>query len=185
MKKFLSTVLFSTSFFIATAQQTRFIADPQATLKEAKEYFQNGSYSLAYPLFKDLNLYLHEADRSDKALSYQEIKYYTIVCALKQNESAATDLAKDFIEVEDNVARVQMMNFHLAEYYFRKKDFDQAIANYEKTSIDHLSNREIADMKFHEGYAYFNLQRFDKAMPLLEKIPKTQTIQTLIIITGL
>ncbi|MEO6316605.1 MAG: tetratricopeptide repeat protein [Chitinophagaceae bacterium] len=174
MKKFLSTVLVSGAFFLATAQQTRFIADPQTTLKEAKEYFQNGSYSLAYPLFKDLNLYLRAADRSDKTISYQEIKYYTIVCALKQNEATATDLAKDFIEVEDNIARVQMMNFHLAEYYFRKKDFDQAIANYEKTSIDHLSNREIADMKFHQGYAYFNLKRFDKAMPLLDEIRKNE-----------
>jgi len=173
MKKFLSTVLVSASFYIAAAQQTRFIADPQTTLKEAKEYYQTGAYSLAYPLFKDLNLYLREADRSDKALSYQEIKYYTIVCALKQNESTATDLAKDYIDAEDNVARVQMMNFHLAEYYFRKKDFGQAIANYEKTSIDHLSNREIADMKFHQGYAYFNLKQFDKAMPLLDEIRKS------------
>jgi len=172
MKKFCSTVLVSGAFFLATAQQTRFIADPQTTLKEAKEYFQNGSYSLAYPLFKDLNLYLREADRSDKAFSYQEIKYYTIVCALKQNETTSAGLAKDFIDVEDNVARVQMMNFHLAEFYFRKKDFDQAIAGYEKTSIDHLSNREIADMKFHQGYAYFNLKKFDRAMPLLDEIRK-------------
>ncbi|HTL07648.1 MAG TPA: tetratricopeptide repeat protein, partial [Chitinophagaceae bacterium] len=173
MKKLFSTVLVSSAFLFATAQQTRFIADPQTTLKEAKEYFQNGSYSLAYPLFKDLSLYLREADRTDKALSYQEIKYYTIVCALKQNEPTSILLAKDFIAVEDNnIARVQMMQFHLAEYYFRKKEFDQAIAAYEKTSIDHLSNREIADMKFHQGYAYFNLKRFDKAMPLLDEIRK-------------
>ena len=115
MKKLLTSVLASASLFIATAQQTRFIADPQATLKEAKEYFQNGAYSLAYPLFKDLNLYLREADKTDRALSYQEIKYYTIVCALKQNEATATDLAINFIETEDNAARVQMMNSHLAE----------------------------------------------------------------------
>src|ERR1700712_3117328 len=149
MKKFLSTVLVSTSFFIATAQQTRYIADPQTTLKEAKEYFANGSYSLAYPLFRDLNLYLREADRSDNAISYQEIKYYTIVCALKQNDAAATDLARDFIDGEDNIARDQMMSFHLAEYYFRQKNFFQAIANYEKTNTVHLDEREIADMKFH------------------------------------
>jgi TolA-binding protein len=172
MKKFLNTVLACATFFIASAQQTRFIADPQTTLKEAKEYFQSGSYSLAYPLFKDLNLYLREADKTDKALSYQEIKYYTIVCALKQNESAATGPATSFIEDEDNIARVQMMNFHLAEYYFRKKDFRQAINGYEKTSIDHLSNREIADLKFHQGYAYFNIQQFDKAMPLLDEIKR-------------
>ncbi len=172
MKKLLSLVLVSGSFFFAAAQQTRFIADPQITLKEAKEYYQTGAYSLAYPLFKDLNLYLREADRSNNAISYQEIKYYTIVCALKQNEASAADLAKDYAAVEDNVARVQMMYFHLAEYYFRKKDFDQAVANYEKTSIAHLSNQEIADMKFHQGYAYFNLKKFDRAMPLLDEIRK-------------
>src|ERR1700733_13601159 len=151
MKKFFSTVLVSASFFIATAQQTHFIADPQTTLKEAKEYFASGAYSLAYPLFKDLNLYLREADRSDKAISSQEIKYYTIVCALKQNEATSTDLAKSFIGEEDNVARVMMMSFHLGEYYFRQKNFYQAVANYEKTSPDHLSESEKADMKFHEG----------------------------------
>lgn len=170
MKKLLITVSVTASFFVATAQQTRVIADPEVTLKEAKEYFQSGAYSLAYPLFKDLNLYLREADHSDKALSYQEIKYYTIVCALKQNEATSTDLASNFIATQDNVARVQMMNFHLAEYYFRKKSFLQAVASYEKTSIDQLSNSEVADMKFHQGYSYFNLQRFDKAMPLLDEI---------------
>ncbi|HMC84583.1 MAG TPA: tetratricopeptide repeat protein, partial [Chitinophagaceae bacterium] len=172
MKKFLSTVIVSVSLLIATAQQTRYIADPQTTLKEAKEYFANGSYSLAYPLFKDLNLYMRAADRSDNAISYQEIKYYTIVCALKQNESAATDLAKDFINEEDNIARVMMMNFHLGEYYFRQKNFYQAVANYEKTGTEHLSNDEISDLKFHEGYSYFNLKKFDKAMPLLDQIRK-------------
>src|ERR1700709_299183 len=90
MKKILITVFVNASFFMAAAQQTHFIADPQTSLKEAKEYFQRGDYSLAYPLFKDLNLYLREADRSDKAISYQEIQYYTIVCALKQNEATAT-----------------------------------------------------------------------------------------------
>ncbi len=170
MKKFLGSLLLYSVCLVAAAQQTHVIADPEATLKEAKEYFQIGSYSLAYPLFKDLNLYLRDADRSDKALSYQEIKYYTIVCALKQNESAATDLARDFIDGEDNIARVQMMSFHLAEYYFRQKNFYQAVVSYEKTSPDQLSNTEVADLKFHEGYAYFNLQKFDKAMPLLNAI---------------
>ena len=62
MKKIFSTVLVSAIVSIAVAQQTRFIADPQTTLKEAKEYFQIGSYSLAYPLFKDLNIYLRNAE---------------------------------------------------------------------------------------------------------------------------
>jgi TolA-binding protein len=170
MKKLLSTVLVVSTVLVASAQQTRFMNDPQATFKQAKEYFQDEYYSLAYPLFKDLNLYLRETDRSNQAINYQEIKYYTIVCALKQNEAAAADAAREFVDIEDNTARVQMMSYHLGEYYFRQKDFYQAISNYDRTAIQHLSNREIADMKFHQGYAYFNLQRFDKARPLMDEI---------------
>lgn len=154
----------------AKSQQTRFLADPQATFKQAKDYYQKEYYSLAYPLFKDLNLYLRETDRSNQALNYQEIKYYTTVCALKQNEKPAADIAQEFIDIEDNETRVQMMAFHLGEYQFRQKDFYQAITNYDKTNIVHLSNNEIADMKFHKGYSYFNLQRFDKAKPLFDEI---------------
>ncbi len=170
MKKISATLLAVVSVLTVTAQQTAVMSDPQLAFKEAKEYFQNEYYSLAYPLFKDLNLYLRETDRSNQAINYQEIKYYTIVCSLKQNEPTAADAAREFIDIEDNVARVQMMSFHLGEYYFRRKDFYQAITNYEKTDVKQLSNHEVADMKFHQGYAYFNLQQFDKAKPLLDEI---------------
>ena len=33
-----------------------------------------------------------------------------------------------------------------------------------------LTNREIADMKFHLGYLYFTAQQSDKAKPLLDAI---------------
>jgi TolA-binding protein len=157
-------------FFSIQAQQTRFLNDPEGAFKQAKEYFQREQYSLAYPLLKDLELQQRETDRSNTAIGYQEIKYYTVVCGLKQNEKGAERKAEDFIGLEDNEARVQMMSFHLAEYYFRQNNFVKAIDLYDLVSIDNLSNREIADMKFHQGYAYFTVQRFDKAKPLLNSI---------------
>ena len=157
-------------FFSIQAQQTHFLNDPEGAFKQAKEYFQREQYSLAYPLLKDLELQQRETDRSNTAIGYQEIKFYTVVCGLKQNEKGAESKAVDFIGLEDNEARVQMMSFHLAEYYFRQNDFTKAIDLYDQVSIDNLSNREIADMKFHQGYAYFTVQRFDKAKPLLNSI---------------
>ena len=130
------------------AQQTRIYADPQEKFKEAREYFQKEQYSLAYPLFKELQQSLHETTRVNDALMTQEINYYTTVCALKQNESRAEDIAKQYIELEKNNARVQQMNFHLAEYYYRQQNFANAAELYEATNIANLSNREIADMNF-------------------------------------
>nr|MBA4167114.1 tetratricopeptide repeat protein [Chitinophagaceae bacterium] len=124
----------------------------------------------AYPILKDLQQKLRETDRSNDALNYQEVRYYTTVCALKQNEQRAVYNAQEFIDLEDNAPLVQMMSFHLAEYYYRKQDFSRAIDAFEKVNIENLSNDEIADLKFHLGYSYFTVQRFEQAKPLLNVI---------------
>lgn len=152
------------------AQQTAFYTDPEARFKEAKEYFQKEQYSLAWPLFRELKQDLRETHRANTPVTVQEVIYYATVCALKQNEERAAGEALQFIEVEKNNARVQMMNFHLGEYYFRKEQFADAVRLYEGANIANLSNREIADMKFHQGYAYFALQRFNEAKPLFNSI---------------
>jgi tetratricopeptide (TPR) repeat protein len=86
------------------------------------------------------------------------------------NDSTAEPLAQEFIELEHNTARVQMMGFHLAEYYYRKRDFNKAQNYYQSTNIANLSNREIADMKFHQAYGFFVMQQVDKAKPLFNAI---------------
>jgi hypothetical protein len=81
--------LFVVALFLSLSvfsQQTRFFSDPGATFKEAKEYFQKEQYSLAYPLFRQLQHDIRETDKANTAITVQEINYYTTVCALKQNE---------------------------------------------------------------------------------------------------
>jgi TolA-binding protein len=164
---FFLALLFSIPVF---SQQTKYFSDPESSFKEAKEYFQKEQYSLAYPLLRQLQHDIRETNKANTAITVQEINYYTTVCALMQNESRAEDEAKQYIELEKNNPRVQMMSFHLGEYYFRTERFADAVQQYEQTNIANLSNREIADMKFHEGYSYFNLQNFAKAKPLFNSI---------------
>jgi TolA-binding protein len=163
----LPAVFLSLSVF---AQQTAFYTDPETKFREAKEYFQKEQYSLAYPLFKELKQDVRETHKANIPVTVQEIEYYTTVCALKQNEGRAEDAALEYIEVQKNNARVQMMHFHLGEYFFRKERFADAARLYEGANIANLSNREIADMKFHQGYSYFTLQRFNEAKPLFNSI---------------
>jgi TolA-binding protein len=159
---FLTTLSFS--------QQAYNITDPQEKFNEAKEYFQKEQYNLAYPLLKELQQSIRETDRANNPVMVQEINYYTTVSGLKQNEGRAEKQAREYIDLVRNSARVQMMNFHLAEYYFRKQQFADAADLYEGTNIANLNNREIADAKFHQGYSYFTLQRFAEAKPLLNSI---------------
>jgi len=167
------------SFFVAIAtffsgavlsQQTVFYSDPHTKFKEAKEYFQKEQYSLAYPLLKELKQSVRETDKANYPVTVQEINYYAIACALKQGEERAEDQAVDYIDLEKNTARVQMMNFQLGEYYFRRQEFNKAINHYEQANIANLSNKDIAEMKFHQGYSYFTMQQFAQAKPLFNTI---------------
>lgn len=166
---FVSASLFSAAAF---CQQTRYYSETprEEKFKEAKEYFQKEQYSLAYPLLKELQQSVRETDKVNHSVTVQEINYYTTACALKQNESSAETKAIDFIDLEKNTARVQMMSFHLGEYYFRKQDFRKAAEQYEQTNIANLSNKEISEMKFHQGYSYFTLQKFAQAKPLFNTV---------------
>ena len=163
----LFVVLLCSSSF---AQQTRYFDDPQAEFRQGKEFFEHEFYSLAYPIFRDLKYTLRETDKSNNSVEYQDIKYYYLVCALEQNDKIAVAAAQDYIELENNAPRVGMISFHLAEYYFRQKDYANAVKLYDHADIDNLSNREIADLKFHEGYCYFTTKQFDNALPLFNAI---------------
>src|SRR5690349_4507487 len=91
--------------FIGTAvysQQTNYYTDPETKFKEAKEYFQKEQYSLAYPLLKELKQSVRETDIANKPVTVQEINYYTIACALKQDEGRAEEQAISFIDLEKN-----------------------------------------------------------------------------------
>jgi TolA-binding protein len=170
MKKYrlLSLLLIVAS--LAQAQQTYNYKDPQEAFNRAKEYFVKEQYNLAYPILKELQIGLKETDRINNAVMVQEIQYYATIAALKQNEERAELDAQQYIAVVKNNPRVQMMRFHLAEYFFRKQQFSEAAALYEGANVANLSNGEIADAKFHQGYSYFTMQQFAQAKPLFNTI---------------
>ncbi|MGN6439641.1 MAG: tetratricopeptide repeat protein [Agriterribacter sp.] len=157
----------------AFSQQTRVFTDPQASYKQAKEFFQNDQFSLAYPVFKELERSVRSTDKTNNALVHDDVHFYTIACGLQQNETFAAQEAAKFVETNSNPSLRERLSFYLAEYHFRQNNMKEALTYYEQTSASSLSNRQIADMKFHQGYAYFTLQQFDKAKPLLETIAKT------------
>jgi tetratricopeptide (TPR) repeat protein len=152
------------------AQATKENDDPDADFKLAKELYQKEDFSLAYPLFK--MLYDGESRTATNfPVNIQlEAKYYSIVCGLRLNDSTAETPAVEFITLEHNTPRIQMMCYQLGEYYYRRKNFINAATYYEQTGYDNLSNAEIAQLKFHEAYSYFAMQRFGDAKPLFNSI---------------
>ncbi|MES2003565.1 MAG: tetratricopeptide repeat protein [Bacteroidota bacterium] len=172
MKKLVYICLLMAGSFTGSqlnAQFTQNNLDPDAEFKNAKDLYQKEQFSLAYPVFK--KIYSNGIGKSNTPSSIQlESKYYYIICGLQLNDATAVPMAELFIELENTPARIQMMGFHLGEYYYRKQDFANAQKYYQGAGIANLSNREIADMKFHQAYGFFAMQQFDKAKPLFNAI---------------
>lgn len=175
MKKLCALFVGFIFYHFSVAQETYFHKAIGERFYEAKEYYQKEQYNLAAPLFKELQQNLQETDKVNRTVQAQEIEYYAIACALKQNESRAELDAKVYADATKNNARAQMMRFQLAEYFFRQQRFTDALPLYEEAGVANLNNREIADAKFHQGYAYFTLQQFAKAKPLLDAIRQVKS----------
>lgn len=150
------------------AQSNKVTNDPDAAFKQAKEMIQQEKYSLAYPLFKSLAA--SPINSSIPATVQIEAQYYAIICGLQLNDPSAVTQAIDFIELEHHEPRIEMMCYHLGNYYYRQHDFSSAITYYEQAGIANLSNAEITQMKFQHGYSLFALQRFNEAKPLFDAI---------------
>jgi len=168
-KKIVALGMCCLTFYLSQAQSSKVNNDPDEDFKIAKEYLQREQYSLAFPIFK--SLYNNGIAQSALPITVQlEAKYYSIVCGLKLNDASSEQLAVEFVNLEHNAPRVQMMSYYLAEFYYRQKKFGDANNYYTKATIDNLSNSEIAAMKFHQAYGFFTLQQFDKAKPLFNAI---------------
>jgi TolA-binding protein len=172
MKKLVNTFLLLTGCILSTqlpAQLTQAHLDPDAEFKNAKDLYQKEQFSLAYPVFK--KIYSNGIEQSNTPNATKaESKYYYLICGLQLNDEMIVPAAVEFVTLGNDAARMQMMSYHLGEYYFRKKDFANAQTYYASTNIANLSNSEIADMKFHQAYGFFVMQQFDKAKPLFNSI---------------
>ncbi len=156
--------------FTGFSQANYNVTDPERSFKEAKDFFIQEQYALAYPLLKELKQKYPENTASSHTYLNQDIEYYFIVCGLALDQQVAEEQAKSFIAVANNEPRQQIMSYHLAKFYFIRNDFENAVTYYERAGYDNLSNEEIADAKFELAYSYFNLKRFEEAKPLFNEI---------------
>lgn len=140
------------------------------TLVQAEELFAQHQYKNAGAAAK---LFLQESNTAANTKTYSETdkaKYLLTASMLKLDEPAAIPVAIDYINSTANPAYKQLAAFALAQNYFRKNMFADAIHYYEMAGIYNLNNEEIILAKFELAYCYFNNSQFDEAEPLLASV---------------
>lgn len=160
----------------ARAQASLITQDPQRFQRfaEARQWFTDEQYKLAYPVFKELELALNTEVDINRQLYAEELRFYKLACELMEDNPAAAAAANQYMS--SNAANVHkgQLGFYLGSYHFRQQQYPQAIAAFEKASISHLNNNQVAAMQFEQGYSYFTQKQFTNAKPLLNSVRQSK-----------
>jgi tetratricopeptide (TPR) repeat protein len=163
-------LLLVAGIFETQAQSTAINNDPYSKFKQAQEYFLNDQYSLAIPVLLELKQSIQSTTIVNNAIQVEEVDFYILACRLQQNDERVLSPSIDYIRYAFNQPRTQQLSFHLANFYFRKQQFNDALEYYEKAEIGSLNNEQVAEAKFRMAYSYFHLKRFSQAKPLFNTI---------------
>lgn len=167
MKYFKNFILLAVVFIglKGKAQSNLIFDDIDANFKLAKQYYINEQYSLAYGTIKKLYSQSQQNSQFPEHL-INEVNYYYLSTALILDEVSVEEKAKEYIKNSNNVARSQMLNYQIGEFYYRQKKYNKVIETFSKQGIENLTNAEIATLKFHKAYSHFALQQFKEAKTL-------------------
>ena len=146
------------------AQKTVPQYEPEALYNQGVTLFQNGAYGAALESFTQ---YLATVDDL-KLQKSVDAQYYIAVSALYAGHADAEAKIKSFINDNPGSTWATHANFLYANVLFAKRKYADALAIYEKTSPSSLSHEEAQQMQFNMGYAYLQLNEYDKALPYLQ-----------------
>ena len=136
----------------------------------AEEQYRQEHYALAEQSARQFLLENGEKVHTEKSQNIEKARFIVVISDLKTNAPGCVESALSLKNATGNKAYEQRISFTLAQYFFARNQLSKAIHFYETTSIDNLTNNEIADEKFELAYCYFNNKQFEKAAPLFSSI---------------
>ena len=140
--------------------------EPDALYDQGLMLFQNGAYGAALESFSD---YLKKVD-DKKVQKAVDAQYYIAVSALYAGQSDAEAKILEFVNAHPGSTWAMHANFLYANMLFGKKKYSEALAIYQNIPAASLTQSEAQQMQFNMAYAYFQMNDYDKAMPLFQGI---------------
>lgn len=154
----------------STAQETLIYDDPLRTYKEALNLFQQKNYVHAKKLFLETVENPQLATKNENQTIKKNARFYAAFCALELGQPDAEKLLLDMAAQYDETPMKRLGYYYLGKFYFREKEYAEAIKWFEKTEIKDLSNDEIAEYKFQLAYCYFYKKRLPEAYKLFKEV---------------
>ncbi len=145
--------------------------DPEQAYKKGLEMFEFKNYVEAKRLFQQTIDRPMRAPENENQTYVTNAKVYAAFCAFELHQPDAGKLLEEAIKLiygEPPLKRYAY--YYMGKYYFREKEYANAIEYFEKTDKKHLSSDDLAEYKFQLAYCYFYKKRLDEAEKLFKEI---------------
>lgn len=152
------------------AQKTSVYTERTKEFERGLELYDLGVYGSAYSAFENV-------DQANKEIINPEVDLLKMKSQLMMGKSAVR-MGKPDAEmvmlsyyrknVPDALAFEAVMD--LGNYYYNKKNYEEAIAFFQMIDPSTLSNDQRSELKFKEGYAQFVKKKFPEAKASFNQI---------------
>lgn len=145
--------------FSGFSQESTLLKGTEYQFIDALEYFDKEKYTEAFERFEAVEYKIEDQNSEIKI----HAQYYKTLCSYNLFNKDAEFLIKRFLIENNDYPKNNTLKYYLGNIYYRNKDYEQAIAWYNKTDISKIKPKEKSSFYFKRGYAYFNNEELKKA----------------------
>ena len=162
-------ILLSTQLF---AQKPLVFDSPKYEFDNAMELYQKEKYGSAQQYFKWVYENTTDKQQDLKTDSY----FYMALCAANLFNDDAIFLLNNFIDQYPVSAQIPQAYFSLGKFYFNKKNYKKTIESFDLVGEKNINKEIRAEYSYKKGYAYFELNKFAEARPLLKTATEMESL---------
>jgi len=166
MKKCILFCLFILSALGVNAQETFTNSNPDKDFFDGKELFAQRKFAASISSFEK---FINQRKNGVPDM-LQEAEYYLACDAYELRKENAEDKLQSYLDKYPYTQFADKVYLMLGNVAFEGKQYNLAIASYEKADEKHLSKSEKADIAFNKGYAYIETGEYAKAKPLFKSL---------------
>ncbi len=155
-------------FSYTIAQKTIYYTNDNLNFQKAVELFDNKDYSNAYQLFEK---YIQQGNKEQ--LLVTDAEYFKALCAYYLENKDAEQQLKSFVEKYPENTRINNALFYLADWYYKRKKYDDVLRSYEQVEIENLTKQQQAEYHFKKGYALMEKGNLNEASAEFYEIKDT------------
>ncbi len=164
MQRVLGMVLACLLWATTEAQFSSNEIDNYDSYLQGVSHFQSRQYGMAQAKFEDfLKAQPHLTDHRTKSVM-QKAELYQAKCALYSGSDLAEGLFVNFIKTYSPSPEASEANYDLANYYFSKRKYRDALKYYEWLDDSSLASVDRNEFNFKKGYAHFTRKNYEEAL---------------------